>query len=347
MLIRASTAKYIEILLSVCLYYIRSDFHERLQVNSVIIEGNFLVQTLSAEVLTKISSLLLEIAKDSGKGFANYISDLMSRCKIQRIGLHCLLSTVYADSSDYQQINGTGVYSMVNLPNLTSTSKRNISNRSLIDLQKTLLIFIESFIHLEYLIGTENITQPYNQKNHQTNSSPFEYIPFKPIITQPMFISATLTVLSEKSWVHIHDNWISLVISCLPKFSESMTHLIIPVVKQICTNLVMLTDLVHRQYSDCCTEIPVDYMIVLLNGLTSISHFSLIGTSTQALMVSAAMHPMSKLKAGVDDISTSLFSNLVHVFSSNPQAKQSSEEGKCFKFFKFLMNFKKHFSLPF
>ncbi|XP_065649698.1 protein dopey-1 isoform X2 [Hydra vulgaris] len=325
LLVRASTAKYIEILLSVCLYYIRSDFHERLQVNSSLIEGNFLVQTISAELLTKVSLLLIDIAKDSGKGFANYISDLMSRCKIQRIGLHCLLSTVYADSSDYQQVNGTGVYSMVNLPNLTSTSKRNISNRNLIDLQKTLLNFMDSLIHLEYLIGTENITLPSNQKNPPPNCLPFEYIPFRPIITQPMFISATLTVLCEKSWIHLHDNWISLVISCLPKFSESMMSLIIPVVKQICINLVMLTDLVHRQYSEKYAEIPVDYMIILLNGLTSISHFSLIGTSTQALMVSAVMQPMSKVKT--DDISTSLFSNLVHVFSTTPHTKQFPEEG--------------------
>lgn len=38
---------------------------------------------------------LLSIMKESGKNFVSYISDLLSRCKLQKSLLHCLLASVY------------------------------------------------------------------------------------------------------------------------------------------------------------------------------------------------------------------------------------------------------------
>nr|CAD7207282.1 unnamed protein product [Timema douglasi] len=42
-----------------------------------------------------ISELIL-IVRDSGKGFACYIADLLSRCKVQKVVLHCVLSSVHS-----------------------------------------------------------------------------------------------------------------------------------------------------------------------------------------------------------------------------------------------------------
>jgi hypothetical protein len=53
------------------------------------------VQLASAELLMLICSELIYIVRDSGKGFACYIADLMSRCKVQKVVLHCVLSSVY------------------------------------------------------------------------------------------------------------------------------------------------------------------------------------------------------------------------------------------------------------
>ena len=122
MLIRASTAKYLEILLSVCLYFIRSDYQKCVRASPADLEGNFTVQQASAKVLTQIAYLLLEIARDSGRGFAVYVNDLLSRSKIQRIALHCLLSTVYAVTGDYRESSEIGYYSMVEYPNLLNTA---------------------------------------------------------------------------------------------------------------------------------------------------------------------------------------------------------------------------------
>lgn len=54
------------------------------------------VQLASAELLMLICSELIYIVHDSGKGFACYIADLLSRCKVQKVVLHCVLSSVYS-----------------------------------------------------------------------------------------------------------------------------------------------------------------------------------------------------------------------------------------------------------
>ena len=203
LLIRASTAKYLEILLSVCLYFIRSDYQPEARASQADFEGNFTVQQASAKVLTQIAYLLLEIARDSGKGFSVYVNDLLSRSKIQRIALHCLLSTVYAVTGDYRESSEVGYNSMVEYPNLLETADQNGKKRNPIDLQVSLLKFIESLIHLESCIGTDNpanVNPTEKKSKHRDKSGsigktpPFEYVAFKPIVSQPMFISATLTV---------------------------------------------------------------------------------------------------------------------------------------------------------
>lgn len=341
-MIRASTAKYLEILLSVCLYFIRSEYHERLDVSASEYEGNFAVRNTSAEALTLVCHLLLEIASDSGKGFSSYINDLLSRSKIQRISLHCLLSTVYAVTGDYRESSETGYYSMVECSNLTETTPRNSSTRSQLDLQRGLLRLIEGLIHLEHCIGTENVVTAHtNEKKNKrdkngSNSStvyPFEYVQYKPILSQPMFISATLTVLREKQWMHLHDNWIKLLISCLPKFSDDMSKVIVPVVAQACVNLKNVTRIFKESYtsreSNCHFEMPPDYMLVLLTGLTSFCHYCLIGTSTSASMASNS-RPGGGMKMVVDDTSSSLLSNIVHAFSASPTPSSkpgTQEEG--------------------
>lgn len=56
----------------------------------------FKVQLASAELLMLICAELIYIVRDSGKGFACYIADLLSRCKVQKVVLHCVLSSVYS-----------------------------------------------------------------------------------------------------------------------------------------------------------------------------------------------------------------------------------------------------------
>lgn len=143
----------------------------------------------------------------------------------------------------------------------------------------SLLKFIESLVYLESCIGTENPAGSVNGSTNNNSSSgdgkhrsssngkqkssnhhhrrssnidktpPFEYVAFKPIVSQPMFVSATLTVLREKRWTHMHASWIKLLVSCLPKFSSDMSKIIVPVVYQLCANLKSVTKI----YRESCS----------------------------------------------------------------------------------------------
>lgn len=88
---------YVEIIVVACLYHIRSHYpnlpHVRLTEEEVF--GNRNVRLLCMEVLTLVFSELVGIVKDSGKSFASYLSDLLSRSKVQKTLLHCLAASVY------------------------------------------------------------------------------------------------------------------------------------------------------------------------------------------------------------------------------------------------------------
>ena len=51
------------------------------------------------ELLTLIFSELIPIVRDSGKGFSCYIIDLLQKCKVQKVALHCLVSSVLSMKS--------------------------------------------------------------------------------------------------------------------------------------------------------------------------------------------------------------------------------------------------------
>ena len=338
LLIRASTAKYLEVLLSVCLYFVRSEYLDGLDVSETDLQLNFSVQTASAEVLTRVVYILLEISNESGKGFASYINDLASRSKIQRIALHCLLSTVYAVTNDFKEITETGYYAMVDNANLTeSKSKENLRKYHL-NLRKSILKLIEGLIHLEHCIGTENVANKHmNDKNkdkHKNDVSAnkvpsFEYVPYIPILSQPMFVSATLTVLREKKWTHLHNDWIKVVISCLSKFTVEMQKLIVPLVEQLCENCRTITTLYQNSYDMSSqvtdVELPPDYALVLIRNMTSICHYCLINTST-ATVVNMSPTIRSKNRSLQEETNVSMFSNLINVFSTPVPTKQTSAE---------------------
>lgn len=52
------------------------------------------VQISSVELLSLISCELCGIVRDSGHGLACYLADLLTRVKLQKVLLHCVLSTV-------------------------------------------------------------------------------------------------------------------------------------------------------------------------------------------------------------------------------------------------------------
>lgn len=128
---------YLEALVQICLYYARSYFQNDVSLKSEKpnfddIVGNCKVQLASVELLTLICTELIEIVKGMGKGLACYIADLMAKCKMQKIVLHCINSSVLffnsisaasisASNSNLNSMN-TSSFTSFNSMNFNSTS---------------------------------------------------------------------------------------------------------------------------------------------------------------------------------------------------------------------------------
>ncbi|XP_039275981.1 protein dopey-1 homolog [Nilaparvata lugens] len=91
------SSMYLEVLICTCLYYMRS-YYPNLAAQTKLtheeISGNRQVQICSVELLSLISCELSGIVRDSGHGLACYLNDLLSRVKLQKVALHCVLSIV-------------------------------------------------------------------------------------------------------------------------------------------------------------------------------------------------------------------------------------------------------------
>ena len=81
------SSMYLEIVLQLLLYHLRS-FYSNLGVSSLTREeimNNRQVQVSCVQLLTMLLNELLPVVRDSGKGFASYISDLLTRCRLQKV----------------------------------------------------------------------------------------------------------------------------------------------------------------------------------------------------------------------------------------------------------------------
>lgn len=87
---------FLDVLISVCLDYARSFylFHDGSIDISEEINSNLKVQLESLEILDIIIKKLITLVRENSKGFTSYIGDLLVKCKIQKILLNCLLTSV-------------------------------------------------------------------------------------------------------------------------------------------------------------------------------------------------------------------------------------------------------------
>ena len=259
-MIKASTAKYMEILLSICLYFIRSDYHLSVHATDTDLHDNFRVRVCSIQALTQIVEILLEVVVQSGAAFSSYILDLFNRCKVQRIALHCLLSSVYTLSLDKEQGNinnerakgnEAGQTDFLRTLKETEGDTQSVIQRHLLQLIKK-LVFLEERIGVGQEDGNESKSKRLakEKKNKLPQKlSPCEYALTMPIVSQPMYLSVVLSALKEEQWSQSHHEWITLIIETLSKSGDSLPKIVVPVVDQICLNLKSITKLFHASFA--------------------------------------------------------------------------------------------------
>lgn len=78
------SSMFVEVLISVCLFYIRGYYPNLMmsKLSEVELNANKEIQILSSDVLTMIFSELTVIAQSSGRGVATYIGELLLKCKV-------------------------------------------------------------------------------------------------------------------------------------------------------------------------------------------------------------------------------------------------------------------------
>lgn len=87
---------YLEVLVTLCLNYARSFYPnlDNIKLNGEEIKNNLRIHLASLDLLDIIIKNLVTLVNENAKGFSSYIGDMLSKCKLQKIMLHCLLTSV-------------------------------------------------------------------------------------------------------------------------------------------------------------------------------------------------------------------------------------------------------------
>lgn len=341
------SSMYLEVLISVCLYFARSYYPNlgQMRLTQEEISGNRQVQLSSVELLTLIFSELIPIARESGKGFSCYIIDLLTKCKVQKVALHCLASSVLnmknAQKDNEDAFTFTEEIVAFNDPqaeNDVNKCKCRASDHTEA-FQMQLLRLMLSLIMLEHQIGAQKGEEIGSSNLPTTLSSPsrvphnltgntLKYVTGSPIPQQPMFLASIISALKLDHMRHLHQYWTTLVTSSLPFMGPSLTHIVTSVIHRLCCNIeqlasyyvneeaVSVTKMENITNVECC--LPADYTVTHLEALTFLLHYCLLDTSQQIGF--SFNHPLSgAIQTGVSGVKPGqIFNNLLHVFMPSP-----------------------------
>ncbi|XP_053683170.1 protein dopey-1 homolog isoform X2 [Sabethes cyaneus] len=322
---------YLEVIVTILLYYTRSfyqkDEDQKTQPSRDDINGNSKIQLECIKLMTKIFSELLSTVKDVGKNLANYIADLMEKCKVQKILLYCLTSSV-----NYFTTHQSYTYTDEILAFSDPENTRLNAEAYQIELLNLLLAVVK----LEHEIMIQRNDERFNEgiKNVLSSNSPtrpapenkriYKYIPNQLVSQQPMFLSAVLSALQSERLKHIHKNWTDMITSCLTCLPlNNLTNIVISIIHQLCGNLDRLTKR-DRIFNQC-----TDYIVAQLEAITVLSHYCLLDSSQQISL--ANVFSASNNTASQATNSGQIINSIVSVFRapsllSGSQVKNSHQE---------------------
>uniref|UniRef100_A0A2K6A5Q7 DOP1 leucine zipper like protein B n=1 Tax=Mandrillus leucophaeus TaxID=9568 RepID=A0A2K6A5Q7_MANLE len=289
----------LELLTYLCLSFLRSYYPCYLKVTHRDILGNRDVQVKSVEVLIRIMTQLVSVAKSSEGKNVEFIHSLLQRCKVQEFVLLSLSASMYTSQKRY---------GLATAHHGRAVPEDSLFEESLINLgqdqiwsehplQIELLKLLQVLIVLEHHLGRaheEGENQPDLSRewqralNFQQAISALQYVQPHPLTSQGLLVSAVVRGLQPAYGYGMHPAWVSLVTHSLPYFGKSLGWTVTPFVVQICKNL---DDLV-KQYESESVKLSVsttskrenispDYPLTLLEGLTTISHFCLLEQNNQ------------------------------------------------------------------
>ncbi|XP_054740938.1 protein dopey-1 homolog [Anastrepha obliqua] len=346
---------HLEVLVTICLYYARGFFHHEARYadsaanapGAEDVMGNCRVQLESVELLSLICAELIDIVRGMGKGLACYIADLMARCKLQKVILHCLNSSVSIFNGQQRQHRQYADSLPARILNFNNPLDDQLHAESL---QLQLLRLLMSVIKLEYEVqllkqegnganvngaasGKEDSSgniSPTRLSNFASDASAtnVKYLPNCLISQQPMFLAAVLSALQNEQLRHLHRNWTDLVTASLNCFScGSLTNIVISVVHQLCHNIDRIAKLTLKEQSG----FPPDYVVSQLEAITILCHYCLLDNTQQTTLshLFNQAYPQTSVSAQSSNTGQ-LLNSIVHSFLSSAAAaaaatSQSSE----------------------
>ncbi|XP_050425290.1 protein dopey-1 homolog isoform X2 [Adelges cooleyi] len=315
---------YLELLISMCLYYIRSYYPNlgQSKITQEDIAGNRQVQMSSVELLSLICLELSGIVRDSGRGLACYLAELLARCKAQKVALHCLLSSVLENSGP--EIKATSFTAeILSFNNHDPTDQGAIEgrmNRESEAFQALLLQLLLSLIILEHEVdnsrhrGNNVLSDTHTDISaDNVEGTDVRYLSGRPIPMQPMFVTALVAALHPSARMrHSHINWTTLVTSALPYLGPALVNVVTVTVRQLCANIETLADVYADSSKNVNLRLPADYAITQLEALTILCHFCLLDTGQPF------NNPLDQNSGANSNTPAQLFNNLVHVFIPSP-----------------------------
>ncbi|PIO34530.1 hypothetical protein AB205_0097240 [Aquarana catesbeiana] len=337
------SSMYIEILISLCLYFMRSHYPAHIKVSQQDLVGNRNMQMLSIEILTLLFTELAKVIESSAKGFASFISDLLSKCKVQKVILHCLLSSIFSaqkwHSERMAEKNIVAIEEGFSEDSLINFSEDELDNGS--TLQSQLLKVLQGLIVLEHRVltvpednegGFDFVITDLEHINPQQPMTSLQYMHSQPITCQGMFLCAVIRALHQHYTCKMHLQWIGLITSTLPYMGKVLQKVVVSVTLQLCRNLDNLiqqykyeTGLSDNRPLWIASSIPPDMILTLLEGITTIIHYCLLDPSGQyhQLLVNVDQKHLLEARSGILSILHLIMSSVTLLWSILHQADAS------------------------
>ncbi|KAM8952672.1 protein DOP1A isoform 2-T2 [Pelodytes ibericus] len=339
------SSMYIEILISLCLYFMRSHYPTHVKVTQQDLMGNRNMQMMSIEILTLLFTELAKVIESSAKGFASFISDMLSKCKVQKVILHCLLSSIFSaqkwHSERMADKNITAIEEGFSEDSLINFSEDEFDNGS--TLQSQLLKVLQGLIVLEHRVltvpedneaGFDFVITDLEHINPQQPMTSLQYLHSQPITCQGMFLCAVIRALHQHYTCKMHPQWIGLITSTLPYMGKILQKVVVSVTLQLCRNLENLlqqykyeTGLSDSRPLWMASFIPPDMILTLLEGITTIIHYCLLDTSAQyhQLMVNVDQKHLLEARSGILSILHLIMSSVTLLWSVLHQADSTEK----------------------
>ncbi|XP_061919594.1 protein dopey-1 isoform X2 [Entelurus aequoreus] len=355
------SAMYLEIIISLCLYFLRSYYSAHVAAGLQDLAGNRAMQLTSIEVLTLLFNELSKVTGGSAKGFASFISDVLSKCKVQKVVLHCLLSSIFSAQKWHDQrvagINITTVEEGLSEDSVINLSEDQMDGGSAV--QSQLLRLLQSLVVLEHRVllpaeegepavggtggvgagcgtgpGFEILGGEVEHVNPQQPMTSLQYLHGQPITAQGMFLCAVIRALHQHHACKMHPQWIGLITATLPYMRRVLRRVVASVTLQLCRNL---DNLLHQyryetgisntrpQWMALC--IPPDLILTVLEGITAIIHYCLLDPTSQyhQLQVSVDQKHLAEARSGILSILHTIMSSVTLLWSVLHHADNSDK----------------------